>query len=229
MGAHGGTRVKNATHLKQASMRAGNRTVLVHPLGIENPEGRMLVHCDITSDAEHGWHLAIVAYPRVETPYVSTSVRTNNQDRNGSVPSPVDSLFTKIADTDMHLLMNSGIKQTRTQWWHTSVEFGSVWGDGSLSNDSTLFNLFENPSAWVSDGQYAGQRFKRRTATETEWSDWITTASGTCSSMAGGWSNWYEQSCIRSWFAGCEGGPAYNHRCAGVIQDRAEKLLVWVA
>ena len=91
MGVHAGTRVQNATHLKHASLRAGNRTVLVHPLGVHNPDGRMLVHCDVTTDPNQGWHLAIVAYPRMEVPYVSTSVRTNNRDRNGSVPSPADS------------------------------------------------------------------------------------------------------------------------------------------
>lgn len=228
MGVHSGTRVQNATHLKHASRRAGDRVVMIHPSGINVSDNRMLVFCDVTTDSQYGWHLALSVFPRDEVPYVAGAVRTNNKTYNGVVPMITDTLFKKITDSDIHAIMNAGIKQTRTQWWHTSLNSGSVWADGSLTNDSTMYNEFMNPSAWASNTTSPGGVFRRRLATTNTWTDWMTAFSGTCSEAAGGWSNWYEQSCVRSWRAGCEGGPALFHACNNP-PDRANKLLVWVA
>jgi hypothetical protein len=63
---------------------------------------------------------------------------------------------------------------------------------------------------------------------ESAFTATITSTSGGCSGAVGGWSNYYEQSCIRSWFAGCEGGPALNHACANPA-DPANKLIIWAA
>lgn len=229
MGCHSGTRVKNATELKKAAPEAGNRSVMVHPNGTNNSSDRFLVYCDITSDSSVGWHLVFVAHPRIRSPYVAQEYDTTNRARNYKVPLPTDPDMTKIHDNDIRTILNSGIKQTRTQWYHTSVEFGSVWADGSLTNNSTQWNEFENPSNWNSTGSSSGQRFKRKRGTGG-WSGWITSGATTgCSGAVGGWSNYYEQSCVQSWFAGCEGGPALNHRCAGGVQDRANKLVIWAA
>jgi hypothetical protein len=190
----------------------------------------MLVYCDITTDPDVGWHLVFNAFPRDESPYNASAVRTNNRDKNGTVPLPTDVLQSKLIDDDIRTILKNGIKQTRTQWWHTSVDFGTVFGDGGLNNQSTLFNEFDNPDAWNSTGESPGATFRRRRAIDASFSGTITSGSTTgCSSAVGGWSNWYEQSCVRSWFAGCEGGPAYNHRCAGGIQDRANQLRIWAA
>lgn len=230
MGSHSGTRVKNATELKQANPSAGNRTVMIHPNGKQDSSERMLVYCDITSDANVGWHLVFNAFPRATSPYVANAVGTSNRERNGTVPLPTDTAQTKVADTDIQTILNTGIKQTRTQWWHTSVEFGSVWATGSLTDRSTQYNEFENPSNWNSTSGSSGQRFKRRWGNTSTWTGWITSGATTgCSGAVGGWSNYYEQSCVQSWFAGCEGGPAINHRCAGSVQDRANQLMIWAA
>jgi hypothetical protein len=202
---------------------------MIHPNGKQNPEGRMIVYCDIQSDPNIGWHLAFTAFPRIRSPYVGGAFDTNNKIKNGSIPLPTDTDMKKFSDDDIRLLLNTGIKQTRTQWFHVSVEFGTIWADGGLDNQSTLFNEFDNPNAWSSASASTGQTFRRRRAIDASFSATITSAGGGCSGAVGGWSNWYEQSCIRSWFAGCEGGPAYNHRCAGAIQDRADKLIIWVA
>jgi len=229
MGSHSGTRVKNATELKQAAPSAGNRTVMIHPGGKQDKSNRFLVYCDITSDPDIGWHLVFTAFPRIRSPYTQAAYNTSNRDRSYTVPLPIDTDMKKFVDSDIHAVLNNGLKQTRTQWWQTSVEFGSVWGDGSLTNNSTMYNELENPSSWNSSSSSSGQRFKRRRATQS-WSDWITSGATTgCSGPVGGWSNYYQQSCVQSWFAGCEGGPAFNHRCAGSVQDRAEKLLIWAA
>lgn len=230
MGCHAGTRVTNATELKKAAPTAGNRTVMIHPNGKQDPSVRFLVYCDITSDPNVGWHLVFNAFPRAESPYVATAVRSSNRVPNGTVPLPTDTSQSKVTDTDIQTILSTGIKQTRTQWWHTSVEFGTVWGDGSLTNQSTLFNEFDNPAAWNSTAGSSGATFRRKTAADASWSSTITSGSTSgCSGAVGGWSNWYEQSCVRSWFAGCEGGPAYNHRCAGAIEDRANQLAIWAA
>lgn len=227
MGCHAGTRVKNATDLKLAAPTAGNRTVMIHPNGVNDTSERFLVHCDVTSDPEIGWHLVFTAFPRIRSPYVDAAYNTSNREKNGSVPLSTDTDMKKVADTDIRKIMNTGIKQTRTQWFHTSLNSGSVWADGSLTNDSTMYNEFDNPDSWSSSAGSSGATFRRRMQTGL-WSTTYTSASGGCSGAAGGWSNFYEQSCVRSWFAGCEGGPALNHACANPA-DPAEKLIVWAA
>lgn len=229
MGCHSGTRVKNATELKHAAPSAGNRTVMIHPNGKQDSSERMLVYCDITSDPDVGWHLVFNAFPRDTSPYVAEAVGTSNRTKNGTVPLPTDTAQTKVDDSDIQTILNTGIKQTRTQWWHTSVEFGTVWATGSLTDRSTQYNEFEFPSNWNSTSASSGQRFKRRWGNTSTWTGWMTSTSGGCSGAVGGWSNYYEQSCTQSWFAGCEGGPAINHRCAGGIQDRASQLMIWAA
>lgn len=177
-----------------------------------------LVWADVTSDDTGAWFLVFTAFPRDTSPYVASA--------SGTTPLPTDTTMNKLADSRIQTILNNGAKITRTQWYQTSVEFGSVWATGNLNDRSTQYNEFEFPSNWNSTSTSAGQRFKRRWGGST-WTDWITSASGGCSGAVGGWSNYYNQSCVQSWFAGCEGGPAINHRCAGGIQDRAEKLLIW--
>jgi hypothetical protein len=179
------------------------------------------VWVDVETDPTGAWFCVFISYPRLISPY--------NSSRYGNTPPhpTIDDDMNKLSDVDIRKILNNGFKETRTQWFHTSVEFGTVWADGSLTNNSTQYNLFENPDNWNSTSASAGQRFKRKRGTEANYTDWITSASGTCSSAVGGWSNYYEQSCVQSWFAGCEGGPALNHRCAGAVQDRANKLIVW--
>lgn len=177
------------------------------------------IYTDVTSDANEAWFLIFTAFPRDTSPY-------NANDVN-SPPNPNDTTMSKFSDSVIQGILNRGSKQTRTQWYHTSVEFGSVWATGNLNDRSTQYNLFENPSSWNSTSSSTGQRFKRKWG-GASWTDWITSgATSGCSSAVGGWSNYYEQSCVQSWFAGCEGGPAINHRCAGGIQDRANKLIIW--
>jgi hypothetical protein len=177
-----------------------------------------LVWADVDTDPDGAWFLVFTAFPRVTSPYVAGVV--------GTTPLPTDASMNKLDDSRIQTILNNGAKTTRTQWYQTSVEFGSVWATGNLNDRSTQYNEFEFPSNWNSTSASAGQRFKRRWGGGS-WTDWITSASGGCSGAVGGWSNYYEQSCVQSWFAGCEGGPAINHRCAGGIQDRAEKLLIW--
>lgn len=178
------------------------------------------VWVDVETDSSGAWFCVFIAHPRDTSPYNSSRV-------GNTPPHPDNSTMNKLSDLDIQTILNNGFKETRTQWYHTSVEFGTVWGDGSLSNNSTMYNLFENPSNWNSTSSSTGQRFKRKRGLETSYSDWITSAGSTCSGAVGGWSNYYHQSCIQSWFAGCEGGPAFNHRCAGAVQDRASKLVIW--
>lgn len=175
---------------------------------------------DVETDPTGAWFCVFVAYPRSTSPY--------NTNRVGNTPPhPDDVSMNKLSDTSIQAVLNNGFKETRTQWFHTSVEFGTVWADGSLQNNSTYYNLFEFPSNWNSTNASTGQRFKRKRGLEVNYTDWITSAGGSCSGAVGGWSNHYEQSCVVSWFASCEGGPAWNHRCAGGVQDRAEKLIIW--
>ena len=179
------------------------------------------VWVDVETDPSGAWFCVFIAYPRIRSPY--------NADRFGTTPPHpyMDTDMNKLSDNDIRTILNYGFRETRTQWFHTSVEFGTVWADGSLTNNSTQYNLFEYPSNWNSTSASTGQRFKRKRGLEANYSNWITSASGGCSGAVGGWSNYYEQSCVQSWFAGCEGGPALNHRCAGGIQDRADKLIIW--
>jgi hypothetical protein len=227
MGCHAGLRVQNATELKKVAPTAGNRTVMIHPLGVESDTSRMRVYCDITSDSTYGWHLVFTAYPRIRTPYVQAAYDTNNTSTTGNVPTPSDTDMRKFSDDDIKVILNNGIKQTRTQWWHTSEVYGSVWADGNLNNASTQWNEFDNPNAWYSDSSSAGATFRRRRGGES-WSGTITSAGGGCSGAVGGWSNYYEQSCVQSWFCGCEGTPCINHACA-TGTDRAQQLHIWAA
>ena len=176
------------------------------------------VWCDVTTDTSGAWFCVFVAHPRVTSPYDAARV-------GSTPPHPDDTTMNKLSDDNIRGILNYGFKETRTQWWHTSEAYGTVWADGSLST-STLWNLFEFPSNWSSIAASAGQRFKRKQSAAAAYSDWITATSGGCSGAVGGWSNYYEQSCIISWFAGCEGAPAYNHCCACPV-DRASKLVIW--
>ncbi len=177
------------------------------------------VWVDVTSDSTTGWFLTFIAYPRVTSPYNASVVGSDS-------PNPNDSSMTKLSDTAIQTILNIGAKTTRTQWFHTSEADSTVWADGSLSNSSTMFNIFENPSQWNSTTSSSGQRYKRRQGPSGAYTDWITSTGGGCSGAVGGWSNYYEQSCVVSWFAGCEGAPAYNHCCACPV-DRASKLIIW--
>lgn len=115
MGCHSGTRVKNATELKKAAPQAGNRTVMIHPNGKQNPSERMLVFCDIETDPNIGWHLIFMTFPRIRSPYVGGAFDTNNRVRNGKVPLLTDTDMTKFSDTDIRTILNNGLKQTRAQ------------------------------------------------------------------------------------------------------------------
>jgi hypothetical protein len=216
MATHGGIFVYDYISAKQNLRQDG----LVHLRDSKSSDSGTLVWADVTSDPTGAWFLVFTAFPRDSSPYVAGAV-------GSSLPNPNDTSMRKLSDDNIRKILNNGQKETRTQWYHTSVEFGTVWADGSLSNTSTQYNLFENPLQWSSTSASSGQRFKRKRGTEANYSDWITSLSGTCSSAVGGWSNFYNQSCVQSWFAGCEGGPALNHRCAGAIQDRANKLIIW--
>jgi hypothetical protein len=176
--------------------------------------------CDVDTDNDRGWFLVFTAFPRIRSPYVTSAY--------GNIPTVNDTDMNKLSDDNIRTVLKSGAKQTRAQWYQTSAEYGSVWADGSLTNNSTQWNEFEYPDNWNSAGSSSGQRFKRKRGTGG-WSGWYTSAGGGCSGAVGGWSNYYNQSCVQSWFAGCEGGPAINHKCAGGVQDRANKILIWAA
>lgn len=216
MGIYGGPAVFDAesarVNLKQ------NSFVLLRDKYTGKPVIDTPVWCDVTTDTSGAWFLVFMAYPRVTSPYNSGRVGTTS-------PHPDDASMNKLADDDIRAILNYGYKETRTQWWHTSEASGAVWADGSLAT-STMWNLFEFPSNWSSDNSNPGQRFKRKQSAGAAYSDWITSTSGGCSGAVGGWSNYYEQSCVISWFAGCEGAPAYNHCCACPV-DRASKLVIW--
>ena len=221
MGASAGPRVWNGQSAK-AQLRTSRHIAI---RSAENgPVVVRKVYADITSDPEKAWFLVIMAFPRVTSVYNSAAVGTD-------APSPTDTSMSKVTDTTIRTILNLGNKETRTQWFHTSEADGSVWADGSLNNSSTMYNLFEYPDNWSSDNSSSGQRFKRKQGPGSSYGgdgDWITSAGTGCSGAVGGWSNYYQASCIISWFAGCEGAPAYNHCCACPV-DRAQKLIVWAA
>ena len=216
MGIYGGPAVFDSisaiNNVKQ------NSYTILRDKATGNPIVDEPVWCDVTTDTSGAWFCVFVAHPRVTSPY--------NAARVGSTPpNPDDATMNKLSDDNIRGILNYGFKETRTQWWHTSEANGAVWADGSLAT-STLWNLFEFPSNWNSTAASTGQRFKRKQSAGAAYSDWITATGGGCSGAVGGWSNYYEQSCIISWFAGCEGAPAYNHCCACPV-DRASKLVIW--
>ena len=221
MGASAGPRVWNGQSAK-AQLRSDGFIAL---RSAENgPVVLRRVYVDVTTDTEKGWFLTFMAYPRTASVYNPSAV-------GADVPKPTDSTMTKLPDSSIRTILNQGNKETRTQWFHTSEADGSVWADGNLNNSSTMYNLFEYPDNWSSDNSSSGQRFKRKQGPGSSYGgdgDWITSAANGCSGPVGGWSNYYQASCIISWFAGCEGAPAYNHCCACPV-DRAQKLIVWAA
>jgi len=217
MGASGGPIVYDGVSAKAQLKSSGYVAVRD---GINGSVTVPSVYADVTTDANTGWFLVFVAYPRVTSPYITSAV--------SSPPSPSTESQAKLADSDIQKILNLGSKQTRTQWWHTSEAYGSVWADGSLNNDSTMYNLFENPSNWNTVDRSGGQRFKRRNGPNSSYGDWITAAGDGCDGPVGGWSNYQQSSCTISWFAGCEGAPAYYHCCACPV-DRASQLFVWAA
>jgi hypothetical protein len=178
------------------------------------------VWVDVETDPTGAWFCVFIAYPRIRSPYVF--------DRYGSTPPhpTIDTDMNKLSDLDIRAILNNGFKETRTQWYHTSAIYGTVWASGSLNDRGTQYNLFENPNLWSSNGASSGARFKRKWGGNINYTDWITSGNDGCSGAVGGWSNYYGASCVQSWFAGCEGGPAINHNC-GTGQDRANKLIVW--
>lgn len=219
MGASAGPRVWNGQSAKAQLRTNGYIAVRSAPNG---PVVVPKIYADVTTDSSKGWFLVEMAYPRVSSVYNTAAV-------GADVPNPSDTSMTKVSDDTIKTILNLGDKETRTQWFHTSEANGSVWADGSLSNSSTMYNLFENPNNWSSDSRSSGERFKRKQGPGTSYGgDWITSAGNGCSAAVGGWSNYYNASCIISWFAGCEGAPAYNHCCACPV-DRAEKLIIWAA
>jgi len=216
MALHGGPAIFDSVNAVR-SMKQNAYTILR-----DKSTGKRIIEepvwCDVTTDATGAWFCVFIAYPRVTSVY--------NSSRVGSTPPhPDDAIMNKLSDDNIRTILNYGFKETRTQWWHTSEANGTVWADGSLET-STLWNLFEFPSNWNSTSSSGGQRFKRKQSATASYTDWITSANGPCSGAVGGWSNYYEQSCVISWFAGCEGTPAYNHCCACPV-DRASKLVIW--
>jgi len=226
MGASAGPSALNGDDLKQrvkATSNGFNQNGYVGVrLGGYNTEATR-VWADIKNDANSAWFCVFTVF-RGTSPYVNTAVSATA----GSIPTENDTAMNKFSDADIRRFLNSGTKETRTQWWHISEADGSVWASGSLSNSDTMYNLFLDTSLWSSDAYtFTNGYFKRRDGNEANYpATWITSSNGGCSGYVGGWSNYYEQSCVRSWFAGCEGAPAYNHCCA-CPTDRANKLIVW--
>lgn len=221
MGAAAGPRVWNGQSAKAQLKSNGYVAVRSAENG---PVVVPRIYADVTSDSTKGWFLVEMAFPRVASVYNANAVGSD-------VPKPTDTSMSKVSDDTIRTLLNLGDKETRTQWFHTSEANGSVWADGSLNNSSTMYNLFEFPDNWSSTSSSSGQRFKRRQGPSSTYGgdgDWITSAGNGCSGAVGGWSNYYNASCIISWFAGCEGAPAYNHCCACPV-DRAQQLIIWAA
>jgi hypothetical protein len=193
-----------------------NGVYWIQPTGSASP---LQVYCDMETD-DGGWMLAFTCFPRISSCYVAGAV--------GGIPTPFDVSMNKFADSVIQNMLNDGERISRTFWFHTQEGGTDVFADGNIRNRGAQWNEFTNPFAWTSTDSSSGQTFRRRWGGETSWSGLITSGSTTgCSGAVGGWSNYYEQSCVQSWFASCEGGPAINHCCACPI-DRAERLLVWV-
>tara|TARA_R110000822_G_scaffold79755_1_gene190478 strand:- start:448 stop:1116 length:669 start_codon:yes stop_codon:yes gene_type:complete len=222
MGAAGGPFITSGIEAKRQLPSSQNVLLRSRDTG----EPIVELYCDV-SDADNsgkGWFLVENAFPRATNVYLTEAVGSNP-------PSPSDSTMSKVTDDIIRTVLNNGDKETRTQWFHTSEAYGTVWADGSLGNTSTMYNLFEYPDNWNSVGGSSGQRYKRRQGPNSSYGgeeNWITSAGSGCSGAVGGWSNYYGASCVISWFAGCEGAPAYNHCCACPV-DRASQLIIWVS
>jgi hypothetical protein len=222
MGASGGFFVTSSEDA--VAQLKTSQNVLLREKSTGEPIAQL--YCDISNADSSGkaWFLIFMAYPRVSSVYQSGQV-------GAQPPAPNDGSMSKVTDSIIRRVLNNGNKETRTQWSHTSEAYGSVWADGSLTNSSTMYNLFEYPSNWSSDSSSSGQRFKRKQGPGSSYGgegDWITSAGSGCSGAVGGWSNYYAASCVISWFAGCEGAPAYNHCCACPV-DRAQQLIIWAS
>jgi hypothetical protein len=217
MATHGGIFVYDYISAKQNLRQNG----LVYLRDSKFSNNGVLVWADVTSDPTGAWFLVFTAFPRDTSPYVTNAV-------GSSLPNPNDTSMRKLSDDNIRRILNNGQKETRTQWFHTSEAYGTVWADGSLTNDSTMYNLFENPSNWNTVDRSGGQRFKRRNGPNSSYGDWITAAGDGCDGPVGGWSNYQQSSCTISWFAGCEGAPAYYHCCACPV-DRESQIFVWAA
>jgi len=192
-----------------------NGVYWIQPTGSASP---LRVYCDMETD-EGGWMCVFTCFPRLSSCYVGTAV--------GGIPTPFDVTMNKFDDSVIQNMLSDGERITRTEWLHRSVEFTSVFANYGLTDGDTQWNRFASPFAWNSTSSSSGQVFERKSGSNGGWVTY-TSSSGGCSGAVGGWSNYYNQSCVQSWFAGCEGGPARNHRCAGGVQDRAEKLIIWV-
>jgi hypothetical protein len=185
----------------------------------------MQVYCDMEFD-QGGWMCAFTCFPRATSCYNTAAV--------GGIPTPFDTVMNKFDDGVIKAMLNDGDKISRAQWFHRSVEFSSVWADGDIAGNTrgTQWNRFDVPNDWHSNSAAAGPTFYRSRGNPyyggSGWSGQITSQGRGCSGNVGGWSNYYEQSCVQSWYAGCEGGPACNHRCAGGVQDRSEKIIIWI-
>lgn len=208
---------KRAKDIRDANKKSG--IYWIQPTGSASP---IEVYCDMESD-DGGWMCVFTCFPRLTSCYVSGA--------SGGIPTPFDASMNKFDDSVIQNMLNDGEKTTRSFWFQRSVggsqRSNQVFSDGNIRGRGAQWNEFDDPFAWVSNSSSSGATFRRRWGNQN-WSGTYTSAGRGCSGAVGGWSNYYQQSCVQSWYAGCEGGPAINHRCAGSIQDRAEKITIWV-
>lgn len=202
---------KRAQDIKGENIQSG--VFWIQPTGSASP---LRVYCDMETDGG-GWMCAFTCFPRLTSCYVSGAV--------GGSPTPFDTTQNKFQDSVIQNMLADGDKTTRTFWFHPSQGGNSVFSDGDITDRGAQWNEFNDPFSWNSTGSSAGQVFRRRWGNTGSFSEYTSAGRG-CSGAVGGWSNYYQQSCTQSWFAGCEGGPAINHCCA-CPPDRAEKLIIW--
>ena len=163
MGCQAGPAANNGDDLKlrvkSTSNGVGNNGYVGIRLGgVNNPATK--VWADIKNDANSAWFCVFTVF-RGTSPYISSSVSATA----GSLPTENDTAMNKFSDADIRSFLNSGTKETRTQWWHISEADGSVWASGSLSNTDTMYNLFLDPQYWSSDNfTYSNGYFKRKYA-----------------------------------------------------------------